>query len=165
MSIIENCPLAGMNTFGMDVRADRLAEFSSTDELRDILRRVSAPLLVIGCGSNLLFTSHFSGTILRSSIGSIEITAETAEHAEVRVGSGVVWDDFVIWCVENGLWGVENLSAIPGQVGAGAVQNTGAYGVEAGDVIRSVEAVRLSDGRARTFSSGECRYSYRQSIF
>ena len=165
MSITENCSLAGMNTFGMDVWADRLAVFSTTDELRDILGRVSPPLLVIGCGSNLLFTSRFKGTILHSSISSIEIIGESEERVEVRAGSGVVWDDFVIWCVEKGLWGVENLSAIPGQVGAAAVQNIGAYGVEAKDVIRSVETVRLSDGKARTFSNGECRYSYRQSIF
>ena len=165
MTIRENCSLAGRNTFGMDVRADRLIEYSTVEELKSILPDIERPLLMIGGGSNLLFTSDFRGTVLHSAITGIEVTGESRDRVHVRVGSGVEWDDFVAWCVLNGFWGVENLSAIPGEVGAAAVQNIGAYGVEARDVIDTVQTVCLADGSGRDFSNAECRYSYRQSIF
>ena len=165
MTIRENCSLAGRNTFGMDVKADRLIEYSTADELKSVLPDIGKPVLVMGGGSNLLFTSDFRGTVLHSAITGIDVIGDSHDHVHVRVGSGVVWDDFVAWCVLNGFWGVENLSAIPGEVGAGAVQNIGAYGVEAKDVIDTVQTVSLADGSERDFSNAECRYSYRQSIF
>lgn len=165
MKIIENCPLYSRNTFGMDVKADCLAEWSSPDELRTLLGTVERPYLLVGGGSNLLFTADFKGTILHSTIDSIDIVRETQDSVLVRVGAGVVWDDFVAYAVLNGWWGVENLSAIPGEVGASSVQNIGAYGVEAKDVIETVQTISLDNGKSRDFSNAECRYAYRQSIF
>ena len=149
----------------MDVRADSLIDWSSTDELRNALQDIKKPVLMIGGGSNLLFMGDFRGTVLHSTISTIEIIGSTDDHVYVKVGAGVVWDDFVAWCTVNGLWGVENLSAIPGEVGASAVQNIGAYGVEAKDVIDTVQTICLADGSERDFSNAECRYAYRQSIF
>ena len=165
MTVRDNCSLADRNTFGMDVRADSLIDWASTDELKNALLDISKPVLMIGGGSNLLFMGDFKGTVLHSTISSIEIIASTDKDVHVKVGAGVVWDDFVAWCTINGFWGVENLSAIPGEVGASAVQNIGAYGVEAKDVIDTVQTICLADGSERDFSNSECRYAYRQSIF
>ena len=165
MTIRDNCSLAARNTFGMDVRADHMLEWSTPDELKSQLADIEKPVLMIGSGSNLLFMGDFCGTVIHSTVSSIEILGSTDDHVHVRVGSGVIWDDFVAWCIINGLWGVENLSAIPGEVGASAVQNIGAYGVEAKDVIDTVQTVCLADGGERDFSNAECRYSYRQSVF
>ena len=165
MTIRDNCSLADRNTFGMDVRADSLIDWASTDELKNALQDIEKPVLMIGGGSNLLFMGDFKGTVLHSTISSIEIIGSTDDHVHVKVGAGVVWDDFVAWCCINGFWGVENLSAIPGEVGASAVQNIGAYGVEAKDVIDTVQTICLADGSERDFSNTECNYAYRQSIF
>ena len=165
MTIRENCSLKDHNTFGMDVKADRMVDWSTPDELKGILADLERPVLMIGGGSNLLFMSDFKGTVLHSSVTTIDILGITNDHVHIRVGSGVVWDDFVAWCAVNGYWGVENLSAIPGEVGASAVQNIGAYGVEAKDVIDTVQTICLADGSERDFSNAECRYGYRQSIF
>ncbi len=165
MTIRDNCSLADRNTFGMDVRADSLIDWASTDELKNALLDISKPILMIGGGSNLLFMGDFKGTVLHSTISSIDIIASTDKDVHVKVGAGVVWDDFVAWCSINGFWGVENLSAIPGEVGASAVQNIGAYGVEAKDVIDTVQTICLADGSERDFSNKECNYAYRQSIF
>lgn len=165
MTIRDNCSLAGRNTFGMDVRADHLFEWSSVDELKGYLEDIQKPVLMIGGGSNLLFMGDFRGTVLHSTISSIDIIGSTDDHVHVKVGAGVVWDDFVAWCTIHGFWGVENLSAIPGEVGASAVQNIGAYGVEAKDVIDTVQTIYLADGSERDFSNSECNYAYRQSIF
>ena len=165
MTIRDNCSLAGKNTFGMDVRADHMLEWSTPDELKGQLHDIEKPVLMIGGGSNLLFMGDFNGTVIHSTISTIEIIGSTDDDVHVKVGSGVVWDDFVAWSVINGFWGVENLSAIPGEVGASAVQNIGAYGVEAKDVIDTVQTICLADGSERDFSNVECGYSYRQSIF
>ena len=165
MTIRDNCSLADRNTFGMDVRTDHLLEWSSTEELKSLLHDIEKPVLMIGGGSNLLFMGDFRGTVLHSTVSTIEVIGSTDDHVHVKVGAGVVWDDFVAWCVINGFWGVENLSAIPGEVGASAVQNIGAYGVEAKDVIDTVQTISLADGSERDFSNQECRYGYRQSIF
>ena len=165
MTIRDNCSLAARNTFGMDVRADHMLEWSTPDELKSQLADIEKPVLMIGGGSNLLFMGDFCGTVIHSTVSSIEILGSTDDHVHVRVGSGVIWDDFVAWCIINGLWGVENLSAIPGEVGASAVQNIGAYGVEAKDVIDTVQTICLADGSERDFTNAECKYAYRQSIF
>ena len=165
MTVRDNCSLADRNTFGMDVRADSLIDWASTDELKNALRDIVKPILMIGGGSNLLFMGDFKGTVLHSTISSIDILGSTDDHVHVKVGAGIVWDDFVAWSVIHGFWGVENLSAIPGEVGASAVQNIGAYGVEAKDVIDTVQTICLADGSERDFSNQECNYAYRQSIF
>jgi len=165
MTIRDNCSLADRNTFGMDVRADSLIDWASTDELKNVLHDIEKPILMIGGGSNLLFMGDFRGTVLHSTISSIEVIGGDSDHVHIRVGAGVIWDDFVAWCSINGYWGVENLSAIPGEVGASAVQNIGAYGVEAKDVIDTVQTICLADGSERDFTNAQCRYAYRQSIF
>lgn len=165
MKIIDNCPLKERHTFGMDVKADRLIEFTNEDELKSALTDAVKPLLFMGGGSNLLFLNNFAGTVFHSVIDDIDIVAENDNSISLRVGSGVVWDDFVAYCVEKGWWGVENLSLIPGEVGASAVQNIGAYGVEVKDVLQNIEAISVDDLSKRIFTNAECNYGYRDSIF
>lgn len=161
-----NYSLLSHNTFGIDVTASCFFEYESVGELRRLIASggLTRPFLHIGGGSNLLFTKDYEGMILHSRIGGIEVTAETDDDVTVRVGAGVVWDDFVAWCVEHRLYGAENLSLIPGEVGASAVQNIGAYGVEVKDIIVSVETLNI-DGTERVYTIGECDYAYRDSIF
>lgn len=167
MQIEDNYPLLQHNTFGMDVKARRFVQYESEAELLHILSTIPAdePLLHIGGGSNLLFTADYDGTVLHSAIKGIEVVDETEDAIMVRVGAGEVWDDFVRHAVERGWGGIENLSLIPGEVGASAVQNIGAYGVEAKDSIVVVEAVELRSRQKRVFGNAECAYGYRQSIF
>ena len=110
MIIRENCSLADRNTFGMNVKADCLADWSSVEELRSILTDIKEPVLVMGGGSNLLFMSDFKGTVLHSSISTIDVLSDDSDRVRVQVGAGVVWDDFVAWCSVNGYWGVEKTS-------------------------------------------------------
>lgn len=158
--------LLSHNTFGIDVSAARFLEYASVEELQQQIAQgaVTTPFLHIGGGSNLLFTKDYDGLILHSCIGGIEVTEEDERTVSVRVGAGVVWDDFVAYCVAHGWYGAENLSLIPGEVGAGAVQNIGAYGVEVKDLITAVETVNIQ-GDQRVYSIEECGYAYRNSIF
>ncbi|MDY6248033.1 MAG: UDP-N-acetylmuramate dehydrogenase [Prevotella sp.] len=168
MKDLRNYNLLDYNTFGIDVKCRRFIEFSSVSELLMICERLSdddQPLLVMGGGSNLLFTDNFDGTVLHSAIKGIEKVADEGDSVLVRAGSGETWDDFVAFCVENGWYGSENLSLIPGEVGASAVQNIGAYGVEAKDIIECVEAVEIATGRRVAFENDEIGYGYRQSRF
>ena len=167
MKDFANYSLLNHNTFGMDVKAKRYVEYDSEDELVQLLSSLQGKVLHIGGGSNLLFCGDFDGTILHSAIRGIEVVEDVEGDDEVlvRVGAGEVWDDFVAWAVAEGYGGVENLSLIPGEVGASAVQNIGAYGVEAKDVIAMVEAVDMASGEKRLFANAECGYAYRQSIF
>lgn len=168
MKEILNCPMVGKNTFGMDVKADRWIEYSSQEELCELLlhkERWSLPLLHIGAGSNLLFSGDFKGTVLHSGIKGIELVAEDENCVWVRVGAGVVWDDFVAYAVDHEWYGAENLSYIPGEVGASAVQNIGAYGAEAKDLIDTVETVEIATAKVKVFRNEECGYAYRESVF
>ncbi|MBQ9640283.1 MAG: UDP-N-acetylmuramate dehydrogenase [Bacteroidaceae bacterium] len=155
------------NTFGMDVRASHFIEYSSEEELQQLIPQLSSlqPLLHIGGGSNLLFRADFEGTVLHSAIRGITAVGGDTDTVLLRAGAAEVWDDFVAYTVREGLGGAENLSLIPGEVGASAVQNIGAYGAEAKDIIDSVEAISLRTGEKRTFGNADCRYAYRQSIF
>ena len=162
-----------MNTFGMKVKARCFMEYDSVADLVDIeFEELARPVLHIGGGSNLLFTDDFKGTVLHSKINFIEILGEcqsapVAPSAQVlvSVGAGVVFDDFCAWAAKEGLWGVENLSYIPGEVGASAVQNIGAYGVEVKDVIHRVYCYDTVEEEFVHFSVEECGYGYRDSIF
>ena len=168
MKELYNCSLLPYNTFGMDVKASRFVEYASVEELRGLWnaeREAVARALHIGGGSNLLFASDYEGLILHSAIKEYTVVKETEEEVEVRVGAGEVWDDFVAYTVANGWYGAENLSLIPGEVGASAVQNIGAYGVEAKDLIVSVDTFGLETGEERRFMREECRYAYRESVF
>ncbi len=153
----------------MDVDAACLIEYSSVGDLSGIFscREYPRPFFHIGGGSNLLFTGDFGGTILHSGISFIEYAAADAEGASVavRAGAGVDWDGFCAWCASEGLWGAENLSLIPGEVGAAAVQNIGAYGSEVKDIIRNVECYDVEEDRLVTIPAADCRYAYRESFF
>lgn len=154
------------NTFGLDVKAKIFAEYHSIDELRALLEQYRGErILHIGAGSNLLFTRDFDGVILHSAMRRARATKEDAEHVWIEAENGLVLDDLIAQLCDMGLSGMENLSYIPGEVGASAVQNVGAYGVEAKDVITEVRALDLADGSERTFTNAECRYGYRDSIF
>lgn len=170
------------NTFGIPVRAAACAGFSSVEELRGLLSDSSLPhpFLFVGAGSNLLFTGDFPGTVFHSEMKDIRIVADGASdfyggvsaggsavpgEVIVEADAGVVFDDLCAWAAERGLWGIENLSHIPGEVGASAVQNVGAYGVEAKDVIVSVNCIDISTGKAAVFSNSDCGYGYRASNF
>ena len=158
--------LTKMNTFGMKVKARCFMEYDSVADLVDIeFEELARPVLHIGGGSNLLFTDDFKGTVLHSKINFIEIIEESSDDVLVSVGSGVVFDDFCDWAAKEGLWGVENLSYIPGEVGASAVQNIGAYGVEVKDVIRKVYCYDTVEEEFVNFAVEECEYGYRDSIF
>ncbi len=157
------------NTFGIDARCRRFLEFDSVEEAVRMVRSLSAadePLLVIGGGSNLLLTQDYQGTVLHSAIKGIEATLDPdGEHVYLRCGSGEVFDEMVSYAVSHGYHGLENLSAIPGEVGASAVQNIGAYGVEAKDVLHEIEAVEIATGKLVVFRQEECDYAYRKSKF
>ena len=172
--------LTGMNTFGMKVKARCFMEYDSVADLVDIeFGELARPVLHIGGGSNLLFTDDFKGTVLHSKIDFIEILDKcqctpadasseddgSSDTVQVSVGAGVVFDDFCAWAAKEGLWGVENLSYIPGEVGASAVQNIGAYGVEVKDVIRTVYCYDTVEEAFVHFDVSECGYGYRDSVF
>lgn len=159
-----NYSLLHHNTFGIDARCRRFVEYNSTEEARQLVRSLTEadlPLLILGGGSNLLLTDDYAGTVVHSSIRFIEPLG----GGRVRCGSGQNWDEFVAWCVAHHLYGAENLSLIPGECGASAVQNIGAYGAEASDLIEEVEVVEIATGDVRHFKGCECGYNYRQSRF
>lgn len=168
MTITENTSLLPYNTFGIEAKTDYLVEYDSVEDLQKALQLPvvkSNPLLAVGEGSNLLFLTDFHGVVLHSAIRFINVLKEDDDEVIVEAGSGINWDDFVAYCVEQGWYGVENLSLIPGEVGAAAVQNIGAYGVEVKDVILEVRTVDIENAQTRHFSAEECRYGYRESIF
>lgn len=157
-----------LNSFGIDVRAKRYLAVHEKSCLEELIREInkdSEPLLILGGGSNILFTSDYDGTVLHICNKGISIVGEDDEHCLVRAEAGEMWDDFVMFCIERDLGGVENLVAIPGSMGAAPVQNIGAYGMEVSDTIRSVEVVSLADGSVRVMSADECGFGYRSSIF
>lgn len=169
MKDIKNYSLLAHNTFGIEARCHRFLEYSSVEEAQQIVSSLTTedePLLILGGGSNLLLTGDYPGTVLHSAIKGIKVLSDK-EPASVFLesGSGEVFDDVVAFAVENGYHGAENLSIIPGEVGASAVQNIGAYGVEAKDIIYKVEAVEIATGKLVVFDNADCEYSYRQSKF
>lgn len=168
ITIEENKPLQQLHTFHLPVSARWYAEYQSVQDILDLLKTDllrQNPFLQIGGGSNLLFMSDYEGVILHSGIKYTEVIEETSDYVLVKAGSGVVWDDFVEYLVKKEWGGAENLSLIPGEIGASAVQNIGAYGVEVKDIINHVEAIEIATGYERSFTPEECRYGYRDSIF
>jgi len=152
----------------MDVRAKWFAAFSSEEELRALLAErlvQEETMLVLGGGSNLLFTDDFDGIVLKNEIKGITITSESANSIHVEVGAGEVWHELVIYAVNHGWGGIENMSLIPGSVGASPIQNIGAYGVEVKDVLTHVEAMHVSTQEIKRFEHAECQFDYRDSIF
>ena len=166
MKKIENYDLSKQNTFGMKVKAALYIEYDSVEELASLdVKSLPQPVFHMGAGSNLLFTKDFPGTILHSNIKFIKYVDMGLDEVLLTVGSGVVFDDFIANVAGNGLWGPENLSLIPGEVGASAVQNIGAYGVEAKDIISGVVCLDTRDWSKTVFKVGECEYDYRDSRF
>ncbi len=166
MKISENISLLPYNTFGIDVKTRIFAEYSSVEELRELLVRYkNERILHIGAGSNLLFTGDFEGVILHSAMRRARCLNEDGDHVFIEADSGLVMDELISQLCDMGISGLENLSYIPGEVGASAVQNVGAYGVEVKDVIESVRTVCVADGSERVFTNDECKYGYRDSIF
>jgi UDP-N-acetylmuramate dehydrogenase len=160
--------LSDHNTFRLRVTARYLIELHDAAEIRQFINSPEAaikPWFVLGGGSNVLFADNYPGIIRRPVIKGIEIVKEGMEGVLVRAGAGEDWDMFVAWCVKEGLGGVENLSLIPGTVGASPVQNIGAYGAEIGEVIHAVEMINLESGKVTVLPAAACRFSYRDSIF
>lgn len=165
MSVYTNHSLKSYNTFGIDCQASHFATFSSNEELIMLLQQYAPPIFILGGGSNILLTKETVGTVLHNKITGIEVVEETEETKVIKVGGGEIWHDFVRWCIEEGLGGVENLSLIPGSVGAAPMQNIGAYGVELQSVFEQLEAVSVDTFEEKIFNNASCRFSYRTSIF
>jgi UDP-N-acetylmuramate dehydrogenase len=170
MMIYKNIPLKKYNTFGLDYFAECMIRVKTEKEAISLFNGTltwKKPLLILGSGSNILFTSDFKGTILYPEIKGIKIEEEEPYNRNVIVsaGAGVNWDDFVAWSVNKGFGGIENLSLIPGKVGATPVQNIGAYGVEVRDRIVKVRTININNGSIRVFNNSECEFGYRNSVF
>lgn len=165
MTVYENYSLKEHNTFGIDARCKAFAEYEDAEQLREIIFsrswRGCRPTLHIGGGSNLLFTGDYDGLVLHSAVRGVEVERR-GDEVIVAAGAGECWDDFVGRMVEEGCYGLENLSDIPGEVGASAVQNIGAYGAEAGQFIDRVEVMDAQTGEVKVIPASECRYSYRE---
>lgn len=168
MSVLqESKSLKPYNTFGIAVNARYFTEIFTENDLEMLLTSGLIDqhrLLVLGGGSNILFTKDFNGLVIKISIPGISVSG-SGDDVVVTAGAGVVWDDLVRYCVQEGLAGIENLSLIPGTVGASPVQNIGAYGVELKDVFKSCNAYQITTGRSRMFDYKDCRFGYRESIF
>lgn len=168
MQIIRQADLRPFNTFGVPARAEALARFSDGDQLRTLLAApelAGLPRLFLGGGSNVLFTRDWPGVVLLNEVPGITVMKEDDHHVWVKAGAGVFWHDLVLHCVDHGWGGLENLSLIPGKVGAAPMQNIGAYGVEIKDTFHELEALRLSDGALVTFDRAACAFGYRESFF
>ena len=168
MSIKENVSLKPFNTFGIDAKAKYFCNLLSINELIDLVQTdlfKKERSLILGGGSNVLFTKDFDGLIIHNSILGKQIVNGTDDSVSIRLNSGEVWHQAVTYCVENNWGGIENLSLIPGTVGAAPMQNIGAYGIEVREVIEKVEAVELATGRAKSFTNEECKFGYRESVF
>jgi UDP-N-acetylmuramate dehydrogenase len=168
MRFQNNISLLQKNTFGIEAIAKYYVEISCQDDLNNLLESKiykESNHLVLGGGSNILLTKDFDGLVIKNCIKGIEIVKEEDRHIWLKVGAGVVWHEFVIDCINNERGGIENLSLIPGTVGAAPMQNIGAYGVEIKDVFASLQAVHKITGELHTFDNIQCRFGYRDSIF
>lgn len=168
MHVQTNVSLLPFNTFGIDARAQYLVHIDTESALLEALRQPQwqhLPKLILGGGSNMLFTKDYEGAVFCIEIKGISVVQETEKEVLVRAGAGEVWHDFVQYCLHKGWGGLENLSLIPGTVGACPIQNIGAYGVEIKDIFESLEAVHMATGEKHTFSHAQCAFGYRDSYF
>ncbi len=169
MTVSENISLKSFNTFGIEARARYFVRVQNTQELHDVLANPaykSLPKLVLGGGSNVLFINdYFDGLVIKIDIKGITVLEETEGSVRIEVGAGEVWHDLVMHTIEKGYSGLENLSLIPGTVGAAPMQNIGAYGVEIKETFDSLEALHVESGQSRRFTNAECRFGYRESVF
>ena len=168
MFIKNNYPLKQLNTFGIDVKADTFAEFFSAQELSEILSRyetIGLNKYILGGGSNVLFVNDFKGIIIKNSIAGINVINEDKDCIDIEAGAGVIWNEFVKYCIDKNFGGIENLSLIPGTVGAAPIQNIGAYGQEQKETFISLKGISLDNMQRMEFSKKECKFSYRDSVF
>jgi UDP-N-acetylmuramate dehydrogenase len=172
MEIQKNISLKQYNTFGIEVKAAQFAVFKSADEVAALIdfnghkiANSKPPTLILGGGSNILFTQNFNGLVLKNEIAGIEKVKEDDKHVYIKAGAGVNWHQLVMHVIENNWAGLENLSLIPGNVGASPMQNIGAYGVEIKDVFYELEAIHINDKKLVTFNAGDCEFGYRESVF
>ncbi|MGE0637153.1 MAG: UDP-N-acetylmuramate dehydrogenase [Bacteroidia bacterium] len=168
MNIREEVSLKHYNTFGIAAKAKYFVEVFSLDDVREVCSdkqfgRINK--LILGGGSNILFTKDFDGIVIKNNFKGIEVSSANAEHVFVKAGAGESWHSFVLHCIENNYAGIENLSLIPGNVGASPMQNIGAYGVEIKDVFHELEALEIATGELVTFSASDCSFGYRESVF
>ena len=164
--IFENIDIAPRNSFGVHQVAAKIIEFDKSDELPAIFKQhITGEWMVMGGGNNILFTRDIERTIIIPCDTTIEVIAEGSQSVDIRVGAGLEWDELVEWCVERELWGIENLSLIPGKVGAAPVQNIGAYGTEAKEAITSVEMYCPESDNFITLAAEHCAFGYRESVF
>lgn len=162
----QNVSLKPFNTFGIEAKASQFQAFSSVTALQSLLRSVgTSPLLILGGGSNLLLTQDFQGIVLKNELKGIAVIKENHEHVFVEVQAGENWHEFVLHAIANEWAGIENMSLIPGTVGAAPMQNIGAYGVEIKEVFDSLQAVEISTGEVHTFNKEDCQFGYRESVF
>ncbi len=177
MQVQQNYPLKKYNTFGIEVYAKYFSIFSSVEELETLIinykllreesfgQTINHKLLILGGGSNILFTKNFDGLVLKNAISGIHTVHEDEDHIYLKAGAGENWHQFVMHCIKNNFAGVENLSLVPGNIGASPMQNIGAYGVEVKDVFLSLEAFHLKDKRVVNFTLNDCEFGYRESVF
>jgi len=162
--MLNNISLKEHHTFGLEVQAQQYLTIDNEAKLKALLP-LPQPYLILGGGSNVLFTKDVAGLVLHNQIKGIEIVERSGADVIVRVGGGEVWHELVLWSLEQGYGGLENMSLIPGSVGAAPIQNIGAYGVELKDVFHQLEAVHLETGETRTFDAAACAFGYRNSVF
>jgi len=168
MTIKENFNLRTYNTFGISASCKLFTDVKNNEEVQEIITSSyfkNNTNLILGGGSNVLFTKDFDGLVIKNSLKGIEVVLDAQDYVLVKVNAGEVWHNFVIWSIEHNYAGIENLSLIPGLVGASPMQNIGAYGAEIKDVCESVEAVELSTGQSFVFSNSDCEFGYRESVF
>jgi len=169
MQIQENFSLKSYNSFGINATSSFFTKFTSLIELDEIYNFVSAssemPVMILGGGSNILLTQDYTGLVAINEMHGIEVVKQDAEHVYVRVAAGENWHRFVLYCIQNSFAGVENLSLIPGSVGASPMQNIGAYGVEIKDVFHELEAYNIKERKLQKFSAKDCEFGYRESVF
>lgn len=168
MQIQENISLKPYNTFGIDAKAKYFSTFSTVDQLEELLNykpQTTNNKLILGGGSNILFTKDFDGLVLKNELKGIDLIKEDEHHYYVKAAAGENWHQFVLYCINRNYAGVENLSLIPGNVGASPMQNIGAYGVEIKEVFEQLEAFHINDKKIITFSANDCEFSYRESVF
>ncbi|MET3128539.1 UDP-N-acetylmuramate dehydrogenase [Arcicella rosea] len=168
MNIQQNISLKPFNTFGLEASAQYFVEVNTVEELKDILQNPdfkNLDKLFLGGGSNLLLTKNYEGLVIKIALKGVEKVFEDENSVHVKAGAGEIWHQFVMFCVENHYAGIENLSLIPGTVGAAPMQNIGAYGVEIKDVFQELQALNLETLEIETFSLTDCQFGYRESVF
>jgi len=168
MQLLQDHSIKNLNTFGVDVKAKYFVEVISRDELINILsdkKLKEEKKIILGGGSNVLFTKDFNGIVIKVSIPEIKVVGENSDSFIIEAGAGVIWDELVDYSVEKNYGGIENLKLIPGTVGAAPIQNIGAYGQELADTFVSLKGVFINSGEGKIFNKKDCRFSYRSSIF